>query len=227
MDGDRATTLPLARLGRRSRRHRPRRDRPADATQGRPAPADRQGPVQRRFHPARPGLRGDRALAASACADRLDRHREGRGDARRPRGVDRRRLPRRRARPDPARPGAEDPLRHEADRPPAGPICLSARSMLLPADRVRHVGEAVAMVVAETAGRRRSTPPRRSTVDYRGVAVGRRPARRACSPGATAVWDEVPRQRPCRHDVRRLRRRPTAPSPTPTTSSRSTSTSAG
>ncbi len=62
--------------------------------------------------------------------------------------------------------------------------------MLLPADKARHVGEAVAMVVAETLPQALDAAeavavdydPLRFTLD----------AREAASPGAPAVWDELP-----------------------------------
>ena len=51
---------------------------------------------------------------------------------------------------DPARSAAEDQVRHEAARPRAAATVFIGPHMLLPADKARHVGEAVAMVVAET-----------------------------------------------------------------------------
>ena len=56
---------------------------------------------------------------------------------------------------------------------PGGGALFIGPHLLLPVDKARHVGEAVAMVVAETVARR-STPPRRSTVDY-AVLPGRLP----------------------------------------------------
>ena len=64
----------------------------------------------------RPGLCGDGALAASACAHRRHRRGAGEGDAGRARRVHRRRLRRRQAQAHSARSGAEDQIRHEAAR---------------------------------------------------------------------------------------------------------------
>ena len=75
--------------------------------------------------------------------------------------------------------------------------------MLLPTDKTRHVGEAVAMVVAETR-RRRSTPPRRSqstTSRCPGSPTRRTPWRRT----RRAIWDEVPDNIAGRYLLRRSR----------------------
>ena len=53
--------------------------------------------------------------------------------------------------------------------------------MLLPADKVRHVGEAVAMAMAETAAQAQDAAEA-VIVEYRGVAVGGAGARKRCGP---------------------------------------------
>lgn len=73
--------------------------------------------------------------------------------------------------------------------PDGGPVFVGPH-LLLPVDRARHVGEAVAMVVAETAARARDAAdavqvrwaPLPFVVDAAEAAAG----------GAPAVWDEVP-----------------------------------
>jgi carbon-monoxide dehydrogenase large subunit len=62
--------------------------------------------------------------------------------------------------------------------------------MLLPSDRVRHVGEAVAVVVAETALQAQDAAEE-VAVDYRELPWIAQ-IKDALTPGATAVWDEVP-----------------------------------
>ena len=62
--------------------------------------------------------------------------------------------------------------------------------MLLPSDRVRHVGEAVAVVVAETALQAQDAAEE-VTVDYRELPWIAQ-IKGALTPGAIAVWDEVP-----------------------------------
>src|SRR3546814_2140200 len=60
---------------------------------------------------------------------------------------------------------------------------------LLPIDRARHVGEAVAMVVAETAAQALDAAER-VVVDYEELPFVTGTAE-AAEPGAPAVWDEV------------------------------------
>ena len=85
--------------------------------------------------------------------------------------------------------------------------------MLLPADKARHVGEAVAMVVAETRAQAMDAAEA-VEVEYEELPFVVH-SEDALKPGAPVVWDEIPGQRAVRHDVRRqgqdrprLRRRP-------------------
>jgi carbon-monoxide dehydrogenase large subunit len=73
--------------------------------------------------------------------------------------------------------------------PGGGPIFVGPQ-MLLPSDRVRHVGEAVAVVVAETALQAQDAAEE-VAVDYRELPWIAQ-IKGALTPGATAVWDEVP-----------------------------------
>ena len=73
--------------------------------------------------------------------------------------------------------------------PGGGPIFIGPQ-MLLPSDRVRHVGEAVAVVVAETALQAEDAAEE-VAVDYRELPWIAQ-IKGALTPGATAVWDEVP-----------------------------------
>jgi carbon-monoxide dehydrogenase large subunit len=73
--------------------------------------------------------------------------------------------------------------------PGGGPIFIGPQ-MLLPSDRVRHVGEAVAVVVAETALQAQDAAEE-VAVDYRELPWIAQ-IKGALTPGATAVWDEVP-----------------------------------
>ena len=66
--------------------------------------------------------------------------------------------------------------------------------MLLPADKARHVGEAVAMVVAETLAQALDAAEA-VEVDYE-VLPGVYHSEEAMRPGAPAVWDEVPDNMP-------------------------------
>ncbi len=72
--------------------------------------------------------------------------------------------------------------------PGGGPIFIGPQ-MLLPADKVRHVGEAVAMVVAETAAEAQDAVEMVS-VEYDELPWVTQIAD-ALRPGAPAVWDEV------------------------------------
>ena len=73
---------------------------------------------------------------------------------------------------------------------PGGGSIFIGPQLPLPADRVRHVGEAVAMVVAETATQALDAAE--------AVAVGYAPlpwvaqVPQALAPGAPVIWDEVP-----------------------------------
>lgn len=62
--------------------------------------------------------------------------------------------------------------------------------MLLPADKARHVGEAVAMIVAETYNQALDAAEALQ-IDYE-VLPFVTDAREAASPGAVSVWDELP-----------------------------------
>jgi len=73
--------------------------------------------------------------------------------------------------------------------PGGGPIFIGPQ-MLLPSDRVRHVGEAVAVVVAETVLQAQDAAEE-VAVDYRELPWIAQ-IKGALTPGATAVWDEVP-----------------------------------
>jgi len=73
--------------------------------------------------------------------------------------------------------------------PGGGPIFIGPQ-MLLPSDRVRHVGEAVAVVVAETALQAQDAAEE-VAVDYRELPWIAQ-IKGALTPGAIAVWDEVP-----------------------------------
>src|SRR5579884_2748524 len=73
---------------------------------------------------------------------------------------------------------------------PGGGAIFIGPQPLLPTDKVRHVGEAVAMVVAETL------PQAQDAAEAVAVAYEALPfiadARTALAPGAPAIWDEVP-----------------------------------
>jgi len=73
---------------------------------------------------------------------------------------------------------------------PGGKPIFIGPQMLLPSDRVRHVGEAVAVVVAETALHAEDAAEE-VAVDYRELPWIAQ-IKGALTPGATAVWDEVP-----------------------------------
>ena len=73
--------------------------------------------------------------------------------------------------------------------PDGGPIFIGPQ-MLLPSDRVRHVGEAVAVVVAETALQAQDAAEE-VAVDYRELPWIAQ-IKGALTPGAIAVWDELP-----------------------------------
>jgi aerobic carbon-monoxide dehydrogenase large subunit len=73
--------------------------------------------------------------------------------------------------------------------PGGGPIFIGPQ-MLLPADKVRHVGEAVALVVAETTAQAQDAAEA-VAVDYDELPWIAQ-IQDALSPGAPAVWDEAP-----------------------------------
>src|SRR5262249_38122929 len=73
--------------------------------------------------------------------------------------------------------------------PGGGPVFIGPQPPL-PFDKVRHVGEAVALVVAETASLAQDAAER-VAVDYRELpwVAG---SRGALAPAAPALWDEAP-----------------------------------
>ena len=73
--------------------------------------------------------------------------------------------------------------------PGGGPIFIGPQ-MLLPSDKVRHVGEAVALVVAETAAQAQDAAEA-ITVEYEELPWIAQ-LQDALMPGAPAVWDEAP-----------------------------------
>ena len=73
---------------------------------------------------------------------------------------------------------------------PGGSPIFIGPQMLLPADRVRHVGEAVALVVAETAAAAQDAAEA-VVVEYEELPwIAQIPE--ALKPGAPALWDEAP-----------------------------------
>ena len=74
--------------------------------------------------------------------------------------------------------------------PPSGKEGFLGPHMLLPADKARHVGEAVAMVVAETEEQALDAAEA-VQIDYEELPFVT-DERAALEPGAPAVWDEVP-----------------------------------
>ena len=77
---------------------------------------------------------------------------------------------------------------------PGGGAVFIGPHMLLPADKARHVGEAVAMVVAETRAQAMDAAEA-VVVDYEELPFVLHAAD-ALAPGAPAVWDEVPDNMP-------------------------------
>ena len=73
--------------------------------------------------------------------------------------------------------------------PGGGPIFIGPQ-MLLPSDKVRHVGEAVAIVVAETAAQAQDAAEA-VAVDYQELPWIAQ-IKDALAPAAPAVWDEMP-----------------------------------
>jgi carbon-monoxide dehydrogenase large subunit len=74
--------------------------------------------------------------------------------------------------------------------PDGTPNVFIGPHMLLPADRARHVGEAVAMIVAETQAQALDAAEALE-IDYEPLPFVT-DSREAASPGAPAVWDELP-----------------------------------
>src|SRR6476619_6751238 len=75
-----------------------------------------------------------------------------------------------------------------------GPV-FSGPHMLLPADKARHVGEAVAMVVAETRAQAMDGAEA-IQVEYEELPFVVH-SEDAIKPGAPVVWDEIPGNAPC------------------------------
>jgi carbon-monoxide dehydrogenase large subunit len=73
--------------------------------------------------------------------------------------------------------------------PGGGPIFIGPQ-MLLPSDKVRHVGEAIAIVVAETAAQAQDAAEA-VAVDYQELSWIAQ-IKDALAPAAPAVWDEMP-----------------------------------
>ena len=92
--------------------------------------------------------------------------------------------------PDPAQPGADDPLRHEARRARRRQAVRRARTISCRPTRPAIVGEAVAVVIAETAAQA-ADGAERVVVEYEELpfVIG---SVNAAAPGAPAIWDEVP-----------------------------------
>jgi carbon-monoxide dehydrogenase large subunit len=76
---------------------------------------------------------------------------------------------------------------------PGGSTVFIGPHMLLPADKARHVGEAVAMIVAETEEQALDAAEALH-IDYEELPFVT-DQREALAPGAPAVWDEVPDNR--------------------------------
>mgnify|MGYP001500616332 CR=1 FL=1 len=88
-------------------------------------------------------------------------------------------------------PKTRDDLKLHA--PGGGPVFIGPH-MLLPADKARHVGEAVAMVVAETKNQAMDAAEA-VEVDYEELPFVIH-SEDAIKPGAPAVWDELPSNMP-------------------------------
>jgi hypothetical protein len=100
--------------------------------------------------PSRSGVRVDGALAARARVHRAHRYGGRAGEPGCARRVDGRGSRRRRAQGDVTSAGTDESTEVPLKRPDGSPFYV-AEPLPLPVDRVRFVGEAVAMVVAETA----------------------------------------------------------------------------
>ncbi len=91
-----------------------------------------------------------------------------------------------------------DPLPKTSDdmklHAPGGGTVFIGPHMLLPADKARHVGEAVAMVVAETKNQAMDAAEA-VEVDYEELPFVIH-SEEAIKPGAPAVWDELPSNMP-------------------------------
>ena len=106
--------------------------------------------------------------------------------------------------------------------PGGGPIFIGPQ-MLLPSDKVRHVGEAIAIVVSETAAQAQDAAEA-VAVDYQELPWIAQ-IKDALAPAAPAVWDEMP-DNVLVDTFLATRQRQSRPLPPPTTSSRWSSMSA-
>ena len=147
--------------------------------------SDRRRLLQRRRRSAAAGARLRDPLRACACQDRTDRYRRAPRPSGRARGADRRRLPGRRLKPDPARcldrradRSAAQTSRCRADPSATAPMQPTPYYPLA-VDKVRYVGEAVALVVAETLAIAKDAA---ELVEHRLRACCRRPPTRPRRP---------------------------------------------
>ncbi len=194
--------------------------RPADAALRGPAAGARAGPVHRRPVAAGAGLRGVRARPARPCARPADRHRRGRRGTGRGRGADRRGTMSTTAssacRTSPIR-RTPSTSRCRASRRRRSARFSTSRNCRSRSTCVRFVGEAVAVVIAESlpAARDgaeavavdvRGAPRRHRRVRGAGarraggLAAGARTISRstmpsAIAPGSTPRWPGPPRGR--------------------------------
>ena len=142
-----------------------------------------------------PDLRRDGALAVSACAHRRASTprapRRCRACSRVFTGAD--------CTADGLKPIPHDPVPAtkfdmKLTRPAAARVFVGPH-MLLPADKARHVGEAVAMVVAETSAQAMDAAEA-VEVEYEELPFVIH-SEDALKPGAPVVWDEIPDNVPC------------------------------
>src|SRR5262249_17251285 len=157
------------------------RRRPVRSTSRGPAAGAGPRPLLRRRHAPARGACGPRTLTARPRPDSRDRPGVSVEGPRRPGGLHRGR-PRRRRRRQPA----ERPW-PQAERRLAG---LSHARPALARERVRHVGDPVALVVAETQAQALDAAER-VVVDYEPLPAVTRAAD-ALRAGAALVWDEAP-----------------------------------
>ena len=192
---------------------RPPLCRPAAAPLRGLAPRARPRALHRRFRAARSGPRRLRALAARPRAHPRNRHRRGKTRGRRAGRSHRRRLRGGRLQGHPRM------CRFRATRcattcPPSSarprrPI-LDEPHFPLAIERVRHVGEAVAVVIAETIFAARDAAEK-IEVDYEPLPAVT-DVREAIAPGAPLLWDAARNNIARRRRVRRPRRDRSAPS---------------
>ena len=185
------------------------RRRSARPTQGGPGPAARRRPLLRRPQPARPGPRRHGPLQRRA------RHHPRRSTPR-TREDDAGRA----GDPDRAGPDRRRPRQHA--RPACPSRCATARDMpkptqpILTTDKVRFVGDPVAVVVAETAKQAKDAAEA-VFVDIDTAAGGHRSRRRRRARRAAGARRDAGQRHP-RLPPRRHRRPSPPPSPRPPTS---------